>query len=88
MEKPSRFTATPQQILAYLKQEFCLDRVEFFLWAVGDAAVDEAAQDIETDVARHYPMGGPEEFGALAGAEHIRANKHYPVKALPFEKKD
>lgn len=84
IEKPNRFTATPVQILAYLRQEFCEDRLERFLWAVGDAAVDEAAEDATARLPR-YSLSGPREAGYLAATKEIKENKHYPVRPLPFE---
>lgn len=84
MDKPSRFTATPAQILAYLRQEFCEDRLERFLWAVGDAAVDEAAEDATAALSR-YSLNGPWEAGYLRAVTEMVEGKHYPVRPLPFE---
>lgn len=48
---PGRFTATPQEILEFLRENFAEDRVLHFLWDIGDSAVQEAAESVVKDYA-------------------------------------
>lgn len=46
METPDRMTATPQQIMEFLREHLAEDRILLFLQDVGNAAVHEAAADL------------------------------------------
>lgn len=83
IEGPSRFTATPAQIDAWLRVHFCEDRIQRYQWAIGDAAAHEAAEEQRTVHAEHnrsIPCAGP---GCLVHAviTHIdpaTGGGHYP----------
>lgn len=61
MEKPSRFTATPQEILDWMRGLFAEDTLTRFHWVIGDEAVREAGMHEAADLidpdegAGHYP---------------------------------
>lgn len=48
MAKPSRFTATPAQIHAFLLDNFAEDALLGYQQAVGAAAITEAVDDVQT----------------------------------------
>lgn len=92
---PSRFKATPQEVMEFLREHFAEDRIVQFLWAIGDSAVHEAAEELRQHSASksqqaewdHDPerMAKAEEWTEAADEiDPAKGGGHYPAKLLCF----
>jgi hypothetical protein len=92
---PKRFTATPQEILEFLREYFAEDQVLGFLWSVGDAAVHQAAEELRgrsSDISFQGYIDHDPEYEARSeewseAADEIdpaEGGGHYPSRMLCF----
>lgn len=75
--KPSRFYATPAEVDTFLRLHFAEDVLRQYQWAIGDAAAEEAGQDVSTLL---YASGDAEASELVNKA----INPHYPAKLVEF----
>lgn len=89
IEGPSRFTATPAQIDAFLRIHFCEDRIQRYQWAIGDAAAHEAAEEQRAEILKSDIPGSPATPQYVAGwrdaadlIDTAKGGGHYPAKLI------
>jgi hypothetical protein len=92
---PNRFRATPQEIMEFLRENFAEDRIMPFLWAIGDSAVHQAAEELRgrsssisfQGYVDHDPEreATAEEWSEAADEiDPAKGGSHYPSKLLCF----
>lgn len=86
--RPSRFTATPAEVDAYLRTILAEDTYLRYQQAIGDRAVEEAAKDIRMETASlkaHGVLELDKDWAASDAADHVdplKGGGPYPSQLL------
>lgn len=80
MEKPNRFTATPEEIADWLRTQFCEDVVLAHQQWIGGLAVEQAAMELEGEAEGVFGTSDYRDFEQWPeAAQHLRANGPFPA---------
>jgi hypothetical protein len=90
-EPPSRFHATPAQIDEFLRRHFAEDTLLRYQWAIGNAAVHEAAEELRAMANGTYPSPNTFDEKYAEGVEWatdeidpLKGGGHWPSALIAF----